>query len=147
MDMVWGLPVSLLHELENARAYSIPVNPPCLILLLLFHRVCEDVLWRRPIGRLLHLGAQTHGRGLDLPRGKVRDEDQLVPSRYAIPEQPLKDASTLMTSFSTSRNVLDSWNMTSNQTKFPPIPYSISLRDGTLERVCGLTGLCKSVSV
>lgn len=81
MDMVWGLPVSLLHELENARAYSIPVNPPCLILLLLFHRVFEDVLWRRPIGRLLHLGAQTHGRGLDLPRGKVRDEDQLVPSR------------------------------------------------------------------
>lgn len=82
MDRVGGLPVSLLHELENARAYySIPVNPPCLILLLLFHRVCEDILWRRPIGRLLHLGAQTHGRGLDLPRGKVRDEDQLVPSR------------------------------------------------------------------
>lgn len=86
MDRVGGLPVSLLHELENARVYSIP-------------------------------------------------------------EQPLKDASTLMTSFSISRNVLDSWNTSFNQTKCPPIPYSISLRDGTLERVCGLTGLCKCVSV
>lgn len=61
-------PVAFRRQSQTSHRIYIHANRPWGRLMVLIHRVCEGVLWKRPNGRFLRLTAWTNEQGLVLLR-------------------------------------------------------------------------------